>query len=158
MSLLFLPVISRVLNKGTNTRPKKIFFGSSLIVSYAWFCPFTNKTVALHETFNLHLCSLKVTHLIAAFFKASTGGIRAALSQSFEFFWHAPGWREDRRGLLGVEVLNFWKTKRKHIHLSFSSQIVSRWPWYLYTKIQLMPAAKQVQVPHPIASTTWQVR
>lgn len=32
------------------------------------FSLFTNRTVALHETFNLHLCSLQITHMIATFF------------------------------------------------------------------------------------------
>lgn len=54
---------------------------------------------------------LAANYLMAAFLfsKASTGGISAALGECFDFLWHAPGYREDRRGLLGVEVLNFSK-------------------------------------------------
>lgn len=43
---------------------------------------------------------------VLSFFK-SGGGSDAALSQCLEFLWHARGYGEHRRGLLGVEVLNF---------------------------------------------------
>lgn len=87
--------------QGKKTRKKEDF-----LVSF-WSSPMLD--FALLQVEHLHLCAQPITYLIAVFFPCFSLFFKArewvqvelALSQCFEFLWHASGKSEDRRGTPG---------------------------------------------------------
>ena len=71
------------------------------------------------------------------------------LGECFHFLWHAPGKREGKRGLLGVEVLNFWKQGGSASIYPSSSHVTSRWPWRLFSHKSSADACSQTRVQVP---------
>lgn len=108
MSQAFFPVISRGLESGNKRElwGKKQEKKEDFLVSF-WSSPMLD--FALLQVEHLHLCAQPIMYLIAVFFPYFSLFFKArewvqvelALSQCFEFLWHASGKREDRRGTPG---------------------------------------------------------
>lgn len=88
--------------QGKKTRKKRGFSCFFLVVSHAWFCSFTSRTPSSLCATNYVLDCCFFSPAFLFFFKAREWvQVELALSQCFEFLWHASGKSEDRRGTPG---------------------------------------------------------